>query len=138
MKGIIKGVCCIFGGFIVNLLGGWDIWLSSLVFLMFVDIIVGLIKAFLCKSNKSVSGGLNSAWMFKGGLKKVLIFFLIALATVLDTIIAPENTYIRCSVTGYYIANEGLSIIENIGECGVPLPQIFYSILDVLKQKGDK
>ena len=62
----------------MNLLGGWDIWLSSLVFLMAADIIVGLIKAFLCKSDKSVSGGLNSASMFKGGLKKILIFFIIA------------------------------------------------------------
>lgn len=138
MKGIIKGVFCIFGGFVVNLLGGWDIWLSSLVFLMTADIIVGLIKAFLCKSEKSVSGGLNSASMFKGGLKKILIFFIIALATILDTIVVPDNTYIRCAVTGYYIANEGLSILENIGACGVPLPKIFYSILDVLKQKGDK
>lgn len=107
-------------------------------FLMAADIIVGLIKAFLCKSDKSVSGGLNSASMFKGGLKKILIFFIIALATILDTIVVPDNTYIRCAVTGYYIANEGLSILENIGACGVPLPKIFYSILDVLKQKGDK
>lgn len=138
MKGVIKSICCIIGGFIVNLLGGWDIWLASLVFLMIADIIAGLIKSFLCKSDKSISGGLNSASMFKGGLKKLLIFFLIALATVLDMIVTPENAYIRCAVTGYYIANEGLSIIENIGACGVPLPKIFYSVFDVLKQKSDK
>ena len=85
------------------------------------------------KSNKTLSGGLNSKSMFEGGIKRIFGLLLVALATVLDTIISPDDTYIRVMVVSYYIANESLSILENIGACGIPLPQFLYSILDSLK-----
>lgn len=102
------------------------------------DIIVGMIKAMLCKSDKSQSDGLSSASMFSGGVKKILILIMIALATLLDSVIIPEDSYIRSAVAAYYIANEALSVIENIGACGVPLPKFLYKILDSLKNKGDR
>ena len=71
--------------------------------------------------------------MFEGGIKKIFILLLVALATVLDTIISPNDTYIRIMVVSYYIANESLSILENIGVCGIPLPQFLYSVLDSLR-----
>lgn len=85
------------------------------------------------KSNKTLSGGLNSKSMFEGGIKRIFGLLLVALATVLDTIISPDDTYIRVKVVSYYIANESLSILENIGACGIPLPQFLYSIPDSLK-----
>lgn len=132
---LIKSVFCWICSVIVNLLGGWDIWLASLVFLMATDIVVGIVKSILCKSDKSPSGGLSSQSMFRGGIKKILILILIAIGTALDEIIEPGNTFIRSSVAGYYIANEMISIFENIGACGVPLPEIFYKVLDILKKK---
>lgn len=137
-KDIIKGVICLVGGMVIDLLGGWDIWLTSLIFLIVSDVIVGMIKAMLCKSDKSQSGGLSSASMFRGGVKKILILIMIALATLLDSVIIPEDSYIRSAVAAYYIANEALSVIENIGACGVPLPKFLYKILDSLKNKGDR
>ena len=116
-KDIIKGGVCLVGGMVIDLLGGWDIWLTSLIFLIVSDVIVGMIKAMLCKSDKSQSGGLSSASMFCGGVKKILILIMIALATLLDSVIIPEDSYIRSAVAAYYIANEALSVIENIGAC---------------------
>ena len=132
-KEITKSVFFSLGGTIINWLGGWDIWLTSLMFLMVADIFVGIIKSVLCKSDKSSSGGLSSHSMFRGGIKKILILFLVVFGTVLDNIISPDNTYIRCAVAGYYIANESLSLLENIGACGVPLPKILYKVLDSLQ-----
>lgn len=58
---------------------------------------------------------------------------MVALGTVLDIIISPEDVFIRVMVVSYYIANESLSILENVGACGVPLPKVLYKILDSLK-----
>lgn len=135
---LIKSIFCWICGVLVNLLGGWDIWLASLVFLMATDIVVGIVKSILCKSDKSPSGGLSSQSMFRGGIKKILILILIAIGTALDEIIEPGNAFIRSSVAGYYIANEMISIFENIGACGVPLPGIFYKVLDILKKNSDE
>ena len=118
---------------IIKMLGGWDIWLMALITVMILDILTGLIKAILMRSNKSESGGLSSASMFRGGIKKVFILLMVALGTVLDTIISPEDVFIRIMVVSYYIANESLSILENVGACGVPLPKVLYKILDSLK-----
>lgn len=118
---------------IIKMLGGWDIWLMALITVMILDILTGLIKAILMRSNKSESGGLSSASMFHGGIKKVFILLMVALGTVLDTIISPEDVFIRIMVVSYYIANESLSILENVGACGVPLPKVLYKILDSLK-----
>lgn len=118
---------------IIKMLGGWDIWLMALITVMILDILTGLIKAILMRSNKSESGGLSSASMFRGGIKKVFILLMVALGTVLDTIISPDDVFIRIMVVSYYIANESLSILENVGACGVPLPKVLYKILDSLK-----
>lgn len=129
----IRCTLCFITSIVVNALGGWDIWLAALITTICLDIITGIVKALLMKSNKTQSGGLSSKSMFEGGIKKVFILLLVALSTVLDTIISPENTYIRVMVVSYYIANESLSILENIGACGIPLPQFLYSILDNLR-----
>ena len=92
-------------------------------------------KSILMHSNKSESGGLNSVSMFHGGVKKVFILLMVALGSVLDTIISPDDVFIRIMVVSYYIANESLSILENIGACGVPLPKVLYRILDQMKNK---
>ena len=134
MTDIAKCVFSTVAGAVVNLLGGWDAWLTSLVILMLIDIIVGLIKSIMQRSDKSKSGGLNSTSMFRGGIKKILILLLVALGALLDQVISPEEMYIRSAVAGYYIANESLSILENAAACGIPLPKVLYSALDILKK----
>ena len=137
MADITKCIFSTVAGAIVNLLGGWDAWLTSLVILMLIDIVVGLAKSIMQRSDKSKSGGLNSASMFRGGIKKMLILLLVALGALLDQVISPEEMYIRSAVAGYYIANESLSILENAAACGIPLPKILYSALDILKMDND-
>lgn len=124
-------------GLIVNFLGGWDMWLAALLTVIVLDILTGILKAILMRSNKSESGGLSSVSMFRGGIKKIFILLMVALGTVLDSIISPDNVFIRIMIVSYYIANESLSILENIGACGLPLPNTLYQILDNLK-KNDK
>ena len=137
MEEKIKWFVCLVTGIIVNLLGGWDIWLMSLVTVIVIDILTGIIKAILMRSNKSESGGLSSVSMFRGGMKKIFILLMVALGTVLDSIISPDNVFIRIMVVSYYIANESLSILENVGACGLPLPKALYHILDGLRNTGD-
>ena len=134
----IKSFCCICCTLIVNALGGWDLWLTSLFTVIILDILTGIVKAILMRSNKSQSGGLSSLSMFKGGIKKITILLLVALGSVLDKIITPDNAFIRTMIVSYYIANESLSILENIGACGVPLPKTLYKILDSLKSEGNE
>lgn len=100
---------------------------------MVIDILTGILKAVLMRSNKSESGGLSSESMFRGGAKKIFILLMVTLGAVLDSIISPDNVFIRIMVVSYYIANESLSILENIGACGLPLPKALYKILDSLK-----
>ena len=138
MEEKIKWVVCLVSGMIVNLLGGWDIWLISLVTVIAIDILTGIVKAILMRSNKSKSGGLSSVSMFRGSLKKIFILLMVALGTVLDSIISPDNVFIRIMVVSYYIANESLSILENVGACGPPPPKALYRILDRLKNTGDQ
>lgn len=114
----IKWIICLISGFIVDILGGWDMWLTALLTVMVIDILTGILKAVLMRSTKSESGGLSSESMFRGGTKKVFILLMVALGAVLDSIISPDNVFIRIMVVSYYIANESLSILENIGACG--------------------
>ena len=133
MEEKIKWMISFIASVVIKLLGGWDIWLMALLTVMVLDILTGIAKAILMRSNKSESGGLSSTSMFRGGIKKVFILLMVALGTVLDTIISPEDVFIRIMVVSYYIANESLIILENVGACGVPLPKVLYKILDSLK-----
>ena len=137
MEDKLKWMMCIITGTVANILGGWDIWLMSLITVISLDVLTGVLKAILMHSNKSESGGLSSKCMFRGGIKKLFILMMVALGTVLDSFISPDNLFIRVMVVSYYIANESLSILENVGACGLPLPKILYKILDSLKTSGD-
>ena len=90
----IKWIICLISGFIVDILGGWDMWLTALLTVMVIDILTGILKAVLMHSNKSESGGLSSEYMFRGGAKKVFILLMVALGAVLDSIISPDNVFI--------------------------------------------
>ena len=95
MEKKIKYILCFVSSIVVDALGGWDIWLTALITAICLDILTGIIKSLLMKSNKTLSGGLNSKSMFEGGIKRIFGLLLVALATVLDTIISPDDTYIR-------------------------------------------
>ena len=97
------------------LLGGLDTMLICLLLFMLLDYITGIIKGF---KNKKLSSEVG----FYGLLKKATILVVVMVAVQLDTALNLDNV-MRYLAIGFYIANEGLSILENAGEIGIPLPE---------------
>lgn len=122
---------------ITYLFGGWTGVLNVLILFMVLDYVSGLaVAAFFQASNKSPSGGLSSKAGFQGLLKKVFTLVIIVVAYKVDTLVKAEGV-IYMAVQYGYIANEGISILENLGSMGIPLPERLIDALDVLKNGGD-
>lgn len=113
------------GGFLSYWLGGWDMLLKTIVFLAVVDYITGVIKGIYLKKLSSEIG-------FKGLLKKVVMFIVIAVAHVIQDLIG-GTIPLREVVIMFYIANEGLSLLENAAVF-IPIPDKLKSILLQLRE----
>ncbi len=134
-KAVLAGTCTV-GGIIIKALGGWDGALQLLVACMAVDYITGLVVAAVFKkSAKSKGGGLESHAGFVGLLRKGAILLLVFLGTLLDSL--PGGGFIRPAVCCFFISNEGLSVLENLGLMGVPYPAFLRDMLETLRKKGD-
>lgn len=123
-KNILNSGIALCGTWVTYLIGGWDSVLKILAVLIVVDYISGLMKAAL---NKDLASDIG----YKGLLKKAAIFIVVILAHQLDLTIPQENPLFRTMVCYFYIANEGISITENIALLGVPLPG---GLVDALKK----
>lgn len=135
-NGILAGLA-VLGSFAANSLGGWDASLQVLIALMVTDYITGvLVAAVWHKSSKSSSGTLNSVAGFKGILKKCAILLLVWIGVLLDN--ATGASYIRMAVILFFIGNEGISLLENLGLMGVPFPAFLRRALEALRDQGDK
>ncbi len=118
------------GGLITGTLGGWDVLTHAIVVLVLVDYMTGIGKAFV---NKEVS----SATGFKGIFKKILIFVVIAVSVEMQKIIG-DGIPLREIVIMFYIANEGISLLENVSEF-IPMPQKMKDIFIQIRDKeGEK
>lgn len=117
----VCGVC----GF---LWGQADGFLYALMAFMCIDYISGVIAACVCHELSSKVG-------FRGLAKKCMILMLVVVGHLLDAHVLGGGSVCRSAVIGFYIANEGISILENCGAIGIPLPQ---KLLDVLKQLKNK
>lgn len=133
-------VCAMIGAvgtFVSKLFGGWSEDMVTLVMFMAVDFIMGLIVAGVFhKSNKSASGALNSHAGWKGLCKKGVMLLFVLVAHRLDMLLSVD--YIRTTAIIGFIANEAISIIENAGLMGVPLPAVITKAIEILKDKGDE
>ena len=127
MDKIIQTICAVLAGIAGFLWGGMDGLLYALVSFMILDYITGCLVAIVKKELSSKIG-------FKGIAKKVLIMALVAVGHILDTHILGGGAFCRSAVIGFYIANEGISILENAGELGIPLPK---KLIAVLKQMSN-
>lgn len=122
------------GGFIASIFGGWDAALATLIILMAVDYISGLIVAGVFhKSPKTKTGALESKAGWKGLCRKGMTIFIVLIACRLDLIMG--TSFVRDSVIIAYIVNEGISIVENAGLMGIPIPAVITKAIDVLKKK---
>lgn len=111
----------------IYLFGAWDIILQALIALVVIDYITGVMAAFVEKALSSEVG-------MKGIIKKVCIFLVVAIANIVDVSTGLDEPYLRTAVIWFFIANEGLSALENMGRMGVPLPEFLRQSLERLNR----
>lgn len=116
------------GAAITAALGGWDLALRVLVAFVIIDYLTGVIAAWYERRLDSQVG-------MRGIARKVLLFVPVALAHWLDQLVG--GTVLRSLAIWFYIANEGLSVTENLGRAGIPIPAVLMQALVQLKHKGD-
>lgn len=132
---VCTAIGCV-GGAIASVFGGFDAGLKILIALMAVDYITGLMVAGIFHaSEKTDSGGLESRAGWKGLCRKGVTLLIVLVAQCVDTV-AGTNV-IRDAVVIGYTANEAISIIENAGLMGVPVPERLAAAIEVLQGKGD-
>lgn len=125
------------GGFITMSFGGWSDALITLIIFMSVDYVTGLIVAGIFKkSKKSENGALESRAGFKGLCRKGVALLIVLVAVRLDIVM--QTTYIKDAVIIAFIVNESISIIENAGLMGIPIPVAIAKAIDVLKKESEK
>ena len=136
MKEVICTVLGVIGSVIATAFGGWDAGLVTLVIFMCVDYVSGLIVAGIFhKSNKTDTGSLESKAGWKGLCKKCMTLIFVLVAYRLDIVIG--TNYIRDAVIIAFIANELISLVENAGLMGVPMPDVITKAIDILQKKSD-
>lgn len=137
VKNLVLAGLAMVGGTLAKLFGGWDAALQVLVGLMAADYITGVLVAlFWQRSNKSDTGALDSKAGFRGICKKGMILLLVWLGVMLDN--ATGAGVFRTMIVLFFIGNEGLSLLENIGLMGVPYPEFLRKALESMKQKGNE
>lgn len=133
---VIKVLAAI-GGAIAGAFGGWDKLLMVLVVMMAVDYVSGIIVAAMGRSQKTEYGGLSSKVGAYGLAKKGLMLLVVLVAALLDRAMG-QGAVCRDAACWFYIANEGLSLLENLSLAGVPFPEGIKRILGQEREKGEK
>lgn len=131
MKETICTVVGVVGSFVAWLFGGWDAALATLLIFMAVDYVTGLIVA---AAGKSPKGKLSSKIGWRGLAKKCVVLLLVLVAAQLDVVLGMD--YVRAGVCVAFLCNEGISILENAGLMGVPLPAALKNAVELLQSKG--
>lgn len=131
-------VICLAAGAVAGLFGEWSATLTILAVMMAVDYITGWMVALAGKSPKTEGGGLSSKVGFIGIAKKGFIMLIVLVATQLDKAIGNTQMVFQTATVFYYIANEGLSILENADLMGVPFPVFIRQRLESMRENKDK
>lgn len=136
MKTLITTIFGVIGGFITSLLGGWDAALTTLIIFMAIDYVTGLIVAGVFhNSSKTESGALESRAGWKGLCRKGMTLLIVLIACRLDLVM--HTSFVRDAVIIGYIANETISIIENAGLMGLPIPAVITKAIEILTKKAE-
>ena len=125
----IQGAVTALGGIIGYFVGGMDGLLTALVILMALDYITGVMCAVVDKQ-------LSSSIGFKGIFKKVLIFLLVGVAHIVDMNVIGTGEALRTATICFYLSNEGVSLLENAGRLGLPIPEKLKEVLEQLHERG--
>lgn len=136
MKHALCSILGVIGAAISAAFGGWSAGMMTLLIFQGIDYLMGLIVAGVFKkSDKSKSGALESGAGWKGLLKKGVTWLIVLVAYRLDVVIG--STYVKDAAVIGFIVNETISIIENAGLMGLPLPAVITKAIEVLKQKSE-
>ncbi len=136
-KNILAIFIGIVGATVTTLFGGWSAGLTTLIFFMTIDYVSGLLVAGVFKTSpKSETGALSSKVGYRGLCKKGMILLFVLIAYRLDLLIGTD--YIRDAAIIGFCVNELISIVENAGLMGIPLPPILIKAIDVLVNREDK
>lgn len=127
---VFKTIIAAVGTWLTWLFGAWDKALAILILFMVLDYLTGVIRGYI---NKELSSDVG----LKGIARKAVIFVVLIVAVALDRLLATGNWVFRTLVCYFYIANEGLSLIENCGSLGLPIPSKLKEALAQLKD-GEK
>ena len=129
------------GGAVASFFVGMPPLVWILIAVMSIDYITGLICAAMGKSKKTENGYIESHVAFMGLMKKALILLVVLLAALLDTAVSAGAGITFEAVMGatclWFIASEGLSILENVASMGVPVPKILLRLLEIMREKGN-
>lgn len=140
MTNVKAFICTVFGavgGIVAQLFGGWSEDMVTLIAFMAVDFVMGLILAGVFhNSNKTENGNLNSKVGWKGLCKKCITLLFVLIAHRLD--VALGTTYIRTATIIGFMANELISVVENAGLMGLPMPEVITKAIDILKNRSEE
>ncbi len=125
------------GGALVGLLGGWSPLLTALCAFMGLDFVSGVVVAFRQRSQKTENGGVSSKAGFDGLIRKCGIIAAVFMGAILDRALDNDTAMFCMMVTCYFIANEGISICENLALLGVPIPPVLKRALEVVQKRSD-
>lgn len=135
MKNAAMATGAVFASVVAQYFGGWDATMQALIVFMVADYLTGLAVAGVFKrSGKSAGGGLESRAGFEGIVRKGMILLVVLVGTQLDGV-AQTNGLIRNATVFFFLGNEGLSIVENMGLMGVPMPKKMREALEALRDK---
>lgn len=118
------------GGWLGYFLGGYDGLLYALIAFVVIDYITGVMCAIIDRK-------LSSAVGFKGIFRKVLIFLLVGIANIIDVQVIGTGAVLRTAVIFFYISNEGVSLLENAGHLGLPIPEKIKTVLEQLHDRAE-
>lgn len=127
----IQLVIAAFGGVIGGFIGGMDGFLYTLIAFVVIDYITGLMCAIVEKNLNSETGA-------RGIFKKVVIFLLVGIANMIDVNVIQSGAILRTAVIFFYLSNEGISILENAGRLGLPIPNKLRAVLAQLRDDAEK
>jgi len=139
MDHLWRWLCAVSGAvaaWLAYLLGGWDAALSIMFVAMGLDYFTGILCALMGKSTKTETGTFKSSVAFAGLTRKMMMLVIVMVATLLDRLVGTEGVC-RIAAIGFYVANEGMSIIENANAMGVPFPQGLLDTLTRLREKSN-
>ena len=133
VKSVMSIVVGLVGAFVTHYLGGWDMLLDTLIMFMVLDYATGLyIAGVLHKSPKTETGRLSSEKGYHGIVKKLLVIMFVAMMYRLDMLFNID--YLRNGTIIAFLFQEGISIIENAGICGLKIPEVVKNGIDLLNQ----